>query len=210
MFDLPKQIPNLNRELVADIESKLGLSLDWDAPINISYISDHNGQFTPTDLLDYIYGVLHSPTYRETYKEFLKIDFPRVPFGEDWMKLISKKGDIIEEFWRMVAIGGKLRKLHLFEDTTLSQHGVGYPVSGGNEVTKVAFDDQTRVFINDTQYFSGVSNIAWNFYIGGYQPAQKWLKDRKGRVLTTDDIQHYCQIIGALDQTNELMQNIDD
>jgi predicted helicase len=215
MFDVPTSIPNLNRELVSKIESKLGLKLDWEAPVGSSYsptnpspANDMNGLgvFSPTDLLDYIYGILHSPTYRETYKEFLKIDFPSVPFGGEWMKLIGKASNIVDEFWRIVDIGGQLRRLHLMESVLESI--ASYPESGDNKVSKIRFEKE-KVWINETQYFEGVSEVTWSFYIGGYQPAQKWLKDRKDTIIDSNDIAHYSQIISCLAKTDALMKLID-
>ena len=156
--------------------------------------------FAPIDLLDYIYAVLHSPTYRETYKEFLKIDFPRVPYPTD-----------AAQFWQLVALGGELRKTHLLEslmDTGSQGTPITYPMAGNNVMDKLRYETG-RVYINATQYFENVPEIAWYFYIGGYQPAQKWLKDRKGRALSFEDIQHYQKIINALTQTDRLMREID-
>ena len=161
--------------------------------------------FAPIDLLDYIYAVLHSPSYRETYKEFLKIDFPRVPYPKD-----------VATFWQLVALGGELRKTHLLEASAskhlpligLQADAIKYPISGNNVVDKLKFE-AGRVYINETQYFDGVPALAWHFYIGGYQPAQKWLKDRKGRALSYEDIAHYQKIIAALTNTHALMQAID-
>lgn len=84
-----------------------------------------------------------------------------------------------------------------------------YPINGSNEVEKVTRKDN-RVYINKTQYFEGVSDLAWNFYIGGYQPLQKWLKDRKGRMLSDEDIIHYQKIVVALTETDRLMKEIDE
>jgi predicted helicase len=195
--DLKPQL-NLNVETIKLIESKLELSLDWNIGINESYAGSGESQFSPTDLLDYIYAVLHSPSYREKYKEFLKIDFPRIPFD------VSQ-----DRFWELVEIGGQLRRLHLMEglDGLEISSQLGYHGGGDNTVEKPVFKDN-RVYINDTQYFDNVTDIAWNFYIGGYQPAQKWLKDRKGRELTFDDIMHYQKIIYILNQTNSLMNSI--
>lgn len=170
--------------------------------------------FAPMDILDYIYAVLHSPSYRETYKEFLKIDFPRVPYPKDK-----------ETFWQLVQLGGELRQLHLLESPKVEHYLTQYPVDGDNVVTRkmsktspgfvpdaaMNADGQAlgKVYINDTQYFDGVPQVAWEFYIGGYQPAQKWLKDRVGRRLEFDDILHYQKIIVALTETDRLMQEID-
>ena len=151
------------------------------------------GKQTPEDIFDYIYAVLHSPSYREKYKEFLKIDFPRVPIPAE------------KEFKRLVPLGRELRNLHLMEaDIDIK---TTYPESGSDIVEKVEYKDG-KVYINSTQYFGNVPELAWNFFIGGYQPAQKWLKDRKGRKLSLEDINHYQKIIAILLKTDALMKKI--
>ena len=152
--------------------------------------------FAPIDILDYIYAVLHSPTYREKYKEFLKIDFPRVPFPKD-------NGT----FWQLVKLGGEIREIHLLVSPTVGKYITQYPIDGDNVVVKPKYENG-KVYINDTQYFDNVPQVAWDFFIGGYQPAQKWLKDRKERTLEFDDILHYQKIIVALTETNRLMNEI--
>ena len=156
------------------------------------------GWFAPIDVLDYIYAVLHSPAYRERYKEFLKIDFPRVPYPEN-----------AEQFWKLVELGGKLRRLHLLEGVEAQQGMADFPVKGTSEVEKPEYKDG-KVWINDKQYFDNVPSEAWSFYIGGYQPAQKWLKDRKGRKLGYDDIRHYQRIVKVLKETGEVMRRVDE
>jgi predicted helicase len=151
----------------------------------------------PQDLFDYIYAVLHSPSYRERYKEFLKIDFPRIPYPTNW-----------EKFRDLAEKGEELRHLHLMEDLPHST-GVSFPVAGTLQVDCYRWE-QDRVYINSEQYFEGVSESAWNFYIGGYQPAQKWLKDRKGMTLSFEDVKHYQRIIYVLQQTERIMQEIDE
>lgn len=153
--------------------------------------------YEPEDILDYIYAVLQSPKYREKYKEFLKIDFPRVP---------APKNDM--EFKKFVALGKKLRELHLMKSPVLNNFDTAFPEEGTDEVEKVKYEDN-KVRINDTQYFGNVPELAWNFYIGGYQPAQKWLKDRKGHKLNNKDIDHYQKIIKILLETDRIMQEID-
>jgi predicted helicase len=157
---------------------------------------EQKNTFAPIDLLDYIYAVLHSPTYREKYKEFLKIDFPRVPAPQDH-----------ETFWKLVKLGGELRQIHLLESPILAKYITGYPEDGENVVTKPTYQNG-HVYINAAQYFSNVPEVAWNFYIGGYQPAQKWLKDRKDRELSYEDILHYQKIIVALSETDRIMKEI--
>src|SRR5690606_35079383 len=105
-------------------------------------------------------------------------------------------------------LGGALREIHLLESPKVEEFITGYPVGGDNEVNKPIFKNGS-VFINKDQHFSGVPEVSWNFYIGGYQPAQKWLKDRKGRTLSYDDIRHYQKIIVALTETDRIMKEID-
>ena len=152
-------------------------------------------------IFDYIYGVLHCPAYRKTYAEFLKIDFPRIPYPAS-----------PEMFWDVSTKGTHLRKLHLMEDAAIGLapyvfHGEGNGVVG--KVNYQASGETGRVFINESQYFDNVTKIAWEFYIGGYQPAQKWLKDRKGRPLEFDDVRHYQKIIIILSETDRIMKTIE-
>ncbi|MGY6741537.1 MAG: type ISP restriction/modification enzyme [Cecembia sp.] len=225
--DSPKRQPNLNMEIVKQIAEGLGMGFVPEKEEEGNVCMAENGEvspvyrnsFAPIDLLDYIYAVLHSPSYREKYKEFLKIDFPRVPYPKDK-----------EVFWKLVSLGGALRQIHLLESPIVSQYITQYPVDGDNVVDKLRFevcdnkdltvrrgglsglsrkDNQGRVYINATQYFDHVPETAWNFYIGGYQPAQKWLKDRKGRTLDFEDILHYQKIIVALMETDRLMKEVD-
>jgi predicted helicase len=178
-------------------------------PIEASPLQGDNRSHitTPEQIFDYIYGVLHTPSYREKYKEFLKIDFPRIPYPENKA-----------EFERIVSIGNKLRKLHLMEE--IPPQATSFDIEGDNVVSDIRFEkeipDQVgediggKVYINKTQYFANVPEQAWNFYIGGYQPAQKWLKDRKNRTLTYDDISHYRKIIAILIETHNLMLKLEE
>ncbi|MBK9248769.1 MAG: hypothetical protein IPM69_11790 [Ignavibacteria bacterium] len=209
-----ERTPNLNKEIVQKIAVTLGLEYDQnptdiyrsgkDILLNLtkdkpgaSVPKKNHSLLLPIDILDYIYAVLHSPAYREKYKEFLKIDFPRVPYPKDQ-----------STFWKLVKLGGEIRKLHLLESSLVEDYITEYPIDGDNIVGKVKYQDG-KVFINDSQYFDNVPQVAWEFYIGGYQPAQKWLKDRKGRKLEFDDIFHYQKMIVALVETERLMREID-
>jgi predicted helicase len=198
--------PNLDMKLVSEIEKGIGLEFRDVAGDDIAGSVSRAESFAPLDILDYIYAVLHSPAYREKYKEFLKIDFPRVPYPKDKNK-----------FWQLVDLGSQIRQLHLLE--TADKYITSYPNDGSNiverKMTKSSIGyEQTgdgigRVWINDEQYFDGVPEVAWEFYIGGYQPAQKWLKDRQGRELNFEDINHYQKIIVALTETDRLMKEVD-
>ncbi len=159
-----------------------------------------HSEMLATNIFDYIYGVLHSPTYRERYKEFLKVDFPRIPYPQD--------AAAFEHFRRY---GEQLRRLHLMQ--TMPSMTATFPIDGDSVVEQVVYDEgelhrAPRVYINKTQYFDNVPREAWEMYIGGYQPAQKWLKDRKERALSFDDIQHYCRIIGILYDTRLLSNGL--
>jgi predicted helicase len=196
-----KRKPNLNAEIIKQIAEHLRLTFTNEKETT-------ENTFAPIDILDYIYAVLHGPTYREKYKEFLKIDFPRVPYPKD-----------VATFWQLVKLGGEIRQIHLLESPKVEDFITTYPEGGDNiisrKITKNSpgyepdTDKLGKVYINDEQYFDKVPLVAWEFYIGGYQPAQKWLKDRKERTLEFDDILHYQKIIVALSETDRLMKEID-
>jgi len=192
-----ERIVNFKKELYDKIAKGLNYLPCYDDNVLIDPISDYNGVLYPQALFDYIYAVLHSPSYRERYKEFLKIDFPRIPYPTNW-----------EKFRDLAELGEELRQLHLMEDMP-SKTGVTFPVAGTLQVDCYRWQDN-RVYINAEQYFDGVPVSAWNFFIGGYQPAQKWLKDRKGMTLSFEDVKHYGRIIYVLQQTERIMQEIDD
>ena len=175
--------PNLDEKIWAQINTVIGK------------------ETTPEDIFDYIYGVLHSPAYRAKYKEFLKVDFPRIPYPKN-----------ADEFEHFRSYGNQLRELHLMHKVPESP--VSFPNAGTMQVDYLRWewnkDDgySGNIWINDTQCFEGVPTEAWEFYIGGYQPAQKWLKDRKGRTLSFDDIEHYRKIISVLRETKVIMEKI--
>ena len=193
--------PNLDETIVNAISKFIGLDFQDEN-------DDVKSSFSPIDILDYIYAFLHSPAYRQKYKEFLKIDFPRIPYPKDK-----------DTFWALVKLGGELRQIHLLESEAVENYITTYPIDGDNSVTRKTtkkdwelYDTENqlgRIWINDAQYFDQIPLTAWEFYIGGYQPAQKWLKDRNGRTLNFDDILHYQKIIVALSETDRIMQEID-
>lgn len=182
--------PNLDAGFVAKFAEATGLRFTEEK-------EETPGTFAPIDILGYIYAVLYSPSYRERYNEFLKTDFPRVPFPES-----------AEEFWRLAALGARLVAVHLLESGELDDPPATYPAPGDHRVDAPAFRDG-RIYINKTQYFANVTERSWNFPIGGYQPARKWLKDRRGRTLSPTDVLHYERILRALDLTAGIMAEID-
>jgi len=143
-----------------------------------------------------MYALLYSPTYRKRYAPFLKFDFPRVPLTSN-----------VALFSVLCSLGGKLVSLHVMEKPVQSVSA--FPVFGMNTVTNVCYKTPGQVWINATQYFGGVQQQAWDFSIGGYQICKKWLTDRKGRMLSDDDIAHYQHIVAVLTETGNLMHEID-
>ncbi len=198
--------PNLDAKLVEQLATGIGLTYRFDA--NNLWAHGTGTDLTPIDVLDYCYAVLHSPAYRAKYKEFLKSDFPRIPYPTD-----AKK------FRALVKLGARLRQLHLLEDPAVEQFITKYPAAGDNTVSRKMSAKSPgwestgkgvgKVWINDQQYFADVPETAWGTSIGGYQPAQKWLKDRVGRQLTFDDIRHYQRMIVALTETGKVMEEVD-
>ena len=148
-------------------------------------------------VFNYIYGVLHCPVYREAYSEFLKLDFPRIP----WPTSSAL-------FWDVSDKGGELRRLHLMEADAIGDTPFPFIGEGDSMIANPRFEDG-RVWVNDTQYFDAAPPVSWDFYIGGYQPAQKWLKDRKGRTLNFDDVKHYQRILKILSETDRIMKTIE-
>ncbi len=186
----PKRKPNFAPKFIKAVESRLKLK----------FIDDGTGNLTktigPEDLFNYMYAVFHSPTYRQRYAEFIKIDFPRLPLTSDKML-----------FKQVAKLGKQLVTIHLMEAEIDSDSS--YPIEGNNRVDKIAYKDE-KVYINQTQYFDNVTEAVWQFHIGGYQVSQKWLKDRKGRQLSYDDCNHYLYILAALEQTIRIMAKIDE
>jgi Predicted helicase len=178
-----ERTPNFSPKFLSEIKAKLG------------YIP------TPEAIFYYIYAIFHSPTYRQIYAEFLKIDFPRLPLtsNEQLFKNLAKKGE-------------ELVKLHLMESQQLNHLITKYQGEGDNSVTEVTYKpQQQRIYINKTRYFEGIPPEIWGFKIGGYQVLDKWLKDLKKakRSLSFDDILHYQKIVIVLTATLNIMKEID-
>lgn len=200
---------NNNQSSLFNNKRQSNLNIGWVQHLLINIgkyklVDDHKNKklgdmniVSPLDTLDYVYAILHSPTYRDKYKDFLKSDFPRIPSAKDK-----------ESFWDLVKLGSKLRQLHLLEDPELSQFKTDFSVTGNSIIEKIEYRGN-KVYINESQYFGNLPKEAWEFYIGGYQPAQKWLKDRKGKKLTYEDVIHYQKIIFAQIKTSEIQKQID-
>jgi len=185
--------PNLSQEFLDDLSEKLDLRFVPDGQ------GDLSETFGPEDVFNYAYAVFHSPTFRERYAEFLEIDFPRLPLTSDRALFSS-----------LAQKGAELVGLHLMRSATLNNSAISFPVDGDHMVEKTDFKETTgRVYINDKQYFEGIPKETWEFQVGGYQVLEKWLKDRKGRTLSTGDIIHYRKVVTAFSETRRIMQEID-
>jgi predicted helicase len=163
-------------------------------------LSSHYGQKpTPEDIFYYIYGVFYSNIYRKTYAEFLKIDFPRVPFTA-----------VYDLFKKLGELGKELTDLHLLKSQVLSPPVAKYQGSSDNDrVEKITYkEDEQRIYINKDKYFEGIAPDVWNYHIGGYQVLNKYLKGRKGRKM--DDAPRYCRIVTALSKTIDIQEKIDE
>ena len=181
---------NLSPQFLNQLCSQLNLnSVSTGLPVGL----------TPEDIFHYVYAIFHSPAYRKRYAEFLKIDFPRLPLAHS-----------IELFRTLSKFGSKLTSLHLMESIKTDQSITKFIGDNNSEVEKISWLKDT-VWIDKahTIGFQGVSESVWNFHIGGYQVCEKWLKDRKGRKLSTEDILCFINIIFALTETMQLMKEID-
>lgn len=201
--------PNINKEFYALLEHIYSQQTRPTTPSGQT--SKNSGQTdertpTPEQILCYTYAVLYAPAYRQTYAEFLKSDFPRVPFTKDY-----------ELFKDLAELGEELTELHLMKSEKLNDPIAKFQGSGSNVIAKskkVGRDyrpEEERVYINeDGQYFEGIPEEVWEYQVGGYQVLDKWLYDRRERKLSNEEIQHYCKVATALAHTIELQKEIDE
>ena len=158
------------------------------------------GELSPLRILQFTYSVLHSDAYRKRYFEFLRSDFPRIP-------LVSN----LDLFLVLARLGGELVSMHLMEAPKLSKFVAKWSGNRKPQVEKVNYSDKT-VWLDKARTcgFKGVAEEVWSFRIGGYQVCHKWLKDRRGRRLSDEDIAHYQKIVVALNETIRVMGEIDE
>jgi predicted helicase len=166
----------------------------------ISLSNAYKKQPTPEEIFHYIYAVLYSNSYRKKYAEFLKTDFPRVPFTKDY-KLFNK----------LAEKGGELVELHLLKSKRLVNPIAKCEGHGDLRVDKVTYDQsKLRVYINPEKWFTGIPSEVWEYHIGGYQVSEKWLKDRKGRMLSSEEVSHYARVVTAISETINIQRFLDD
>ena len=154
---------------------------------------------SPEEIFYYIYAVLYANEYRTKFAEFLRIDFPRVPFTKEF-----------ELFQKMGEFGQSLAELHLLDASELDPPVAKFQGEGKNGVDQLKYHQkESRIYINKDQYFEGAEKSVWEYQIGGYQVCHKWLKDRKGRILSLEEIKHYCKVVTAIQKTIEIQKDID-
>lgn len=189
-----KRLANLDQVFIANVTKKYALG----------WVDDGHGDLEQTigaeDVFDYIYAILHSPSYRQRYGEFLRLDFPHIPFTSD-----------LTLFTSLAAKGNKLMQLHTMQSTELEMKDTESPIhgEGSNEVEMIRYEGN-RVWINKDQYFTPVGVAAWEFHVGGYRVCERWLFDRTGQVLTWNEMVHYAKVTRAVQRTVELMDEIND
>jgi predicted helicase len=182
LFGESKRITNFSHEFLQAVKGSLGT------------------EPTPEEIFCYIYAVLYSPAYRRRYEEFLKIDFPGIPLPTDY-----------EIFKALSNLGKEFVDLHLLKHLALQKTEVGFPQSGSDKVESVRYDEAVqRVRINRDQYFEGIPKEVWEYRIGAYQVMEKYLKDRKGRKLYVDEINHYMKVAKAIRLTIGLRGKVDE
>ena len=199
LYDTFGKCYNFSQEIIQILDSKLDLHIQEENDTKRA----KNG-YLGLDLIDYIYAVLHSGEYRETYHDFLQNDFPTIPYPKD-----------ADYFFDMAMYGKQLREAHQLIGIDKKDFITQYPVSDGDNIVTMRKFEETedgkgRVWINKYRYFDNVPTDAWNLFISGYQPLDKWLKDRNGKELSGDDIRHYQKIVVALRKTIDIKEKIDE
>lgn len=190
---------NFAPDIIEKFEEKTGLKLQTE-----DSREREDGGFLGRDMVDYIYAVLHSTKYRRKYHQFLQNDFPVIPYPDN-----------ADYFFKLSALGAQIRSLHLLENISSSDFITQYPISEGSNLVmtrryEATDSDNGRVWINDTRYFDNVPLYAWKLMVSGYQPLDKWLKDRVGLTLSGDDIRHFQMMVVALTKMSEIMSEIDE
>lgn len=196
--EIGMRVFNLNTEIIERLEAKLSLKIQ--AEDDKERVE---GGFLGEDIIDYIYAVLHSSRYRSKYHQFLQNGFPIISYPNNQ-----------KYFFDLADKGKRLRGLHLLNNISVRDFITSYPVTDGNDtVTKRKFIPTSygigQVWINECRYFDNVPKIAWEMVISGYQPLDKWLKDRNGKALSGNDIRHFQKMVVALTQTASIMEGID-
>ena len=176
------KISNINEKIIETIE-------------NI-----YQKQIQNIDIFNYIYAVLYSDIYKQKYKEFLKIDFPKIPFTKNY-SLFLKFSDL----------GNNLMNLHLLKPGKISIINSKFEGQSGNGIIKNIKYEETnnRLFINDNNYFTNIKPEIYNYYIGSYQVLHKWLKDKKGQKLEIEDINYFRKIVKVIEETIKIQSKID-
>jgi predicted helicase len=206
LYLYPRVSNRLETEVIKNFEKNLSLTftdqkqIPFEGEVCFMNSAEVRPEFRVTfsriDIFDYFYAVLFSSFYQNKNKD-AKIESREMPYPTD-----------ISVFWKLVSLGGELRQLHLLTCSLVEKYITQYPVDGNNFVDEIEYRNN-KIHINKTQYFDNVPETAWQFFIGNYQPAQKWLLDRKGKRLSKEEILLYKKIIVALNETERIIGQID-
>jgi predicted helicase len=200
--------PNLSTAFIEKLTKEYGKSFVFDSSflrrqesrgkeLDSRFHGNDSKYIPPEEIFYYIYAVLYSNIYRTNYSEFLKIDFPRVPFTKDY-KL----------FMKMAEYGERLVEFHLLKSSEIDTPIARFQGEGNDKVEKMRYE-KGKLYINTDQYFEGIPKEVYEYQIGGYQVCAKWLKDRKDKTLSLDDIKHYLRVISAIEETISVQRKID-
>lgn len=192
LFQYDNRKSSLSTSFISAVSNPLGVRFE------VEGVNDNSNVVTSEEIFNYIYSILYSPEYREYFGAELMGDFPRIPIAKNLQlfRLLSK-------------FGSELVTLHLLEFSNVNKILANYIGLESPTVEKALYNSET-VWLNKNCEFKGVPENVWNFHIGGYQVCEKWLKDRKGRTLSQEDIEHYQKIIVAISETIRIMQEIDE
>lgn len=191
---LTGKVPNFSSDFILAVEKSISLSFVYDKKV-----SSPENEFNAEELFTYIYAYLNSDLYRERFDELLKIGFPKVPTP------IDKK-----HFKKLSEIGSRLIKIHIFKQSGLSSGGPKFPVKGSNSISSNEYDsEEEKLWINDEQYFTSITDNVWTYKVGGYQVLQKWIKDRKGKTLSYDSISHFSKVVLSIEESKKIIKEID-
>ena len=194
-FDMKTDVPNINKTLANKIAEQLNAKYIEQCEKN----TDDTNFISPEDLMNYVYAILFSRKYRQKYSKLLMIDFPKIPYPRDY-----------DYFKQVVQLGAQLIAIHtVMQKTNKYKLLCKDDCENTDMIDKYKYENN-KIWVNDSQYFLNVSEYTWNYYIGGYQPLQKWLKDRKGQKINQIEISHYGSMISSIDKTIEITQKIDE
>ncbi|AOW09211.1 type ISP restriction/modification enzyme [Flavobacterium gilvum] len=204
------RMPDLTQEIIIQMENSTGLNF---LPIknlegnvcmanNREVRPEFRQNFSALDILNYMCAILYSTSFRLPVNNAFETKF-KYPKDADF-------------FWILAELGAEIKEIHSLKKIKDTDSFFEFCNSGNAVITNPHFEifissekNLGCVYINEKQYFKNVSESVWTFTIQNHQPAQKWLDQRLGQKLNSDDINYYKKILCALSETERLIQKID-